>query len=1532
MAKKANISTRKEYSGERSALKGYKKQYHEFARLIYPCMNDSTLVRIKVADIVKNNNILDDIWYETKDAIHAFQIKTSSVGKVFGYADFIELVPKIVKGWLDNKNDYPTKTVIPYLWTDRDLAKKSPVETKRIKKIGYFPKFIDEVVSHLKTGTKIATDWQPVIKDIKNKIKKLIGRAITKAEWDTFWKDFDFQTRCELDIILNEEAPTSIYASNILAIVGMLEDMALREDNKIERTRDEIIKKLKWEDRYKTSYNHFLDVDDATYVAIDSVIAELDAKLASRRKGYLFLEGVPGAGKSTILTKWSQQLPRVVRFYAFDFTKPSYQLENDYKRGDGVTFLYDLIKLLNAKGYTDAKHDAPIRDEYFLKEEFKKALETISNHYQATNEKTIFIIDGLDHVHREYKAIQGLSLLQMLPSNNELLDGVIFVLGSQYYKGLGLNSDVLEAYEAKENVVHMPGFTKENVGEYAKKVLGEEHVTDEMIDKLDELTSGNPLCLYYMLAQIKEDPESNWEDNPKYEKNITNYYNRITRNIADDVKNREFLGLLARVVGDIRDEFVREWDMPLETQHAVLKDMGYLFRHDKKTKTRSFFHNSFRQYLLKETTYDYISEEYSEEEDKKFYIQLAKLIADSKVESKWDSGAYLYVGGADAEFEEQKTPEAMIEDVKDFRPIWHVQREIECMAQIAVRNNDAYMMARALLLQNQIWQMASQEINEKVIVADLIEIGETEKAKKLIQDGGVLHCAKIQALSLARDFYLQGDKEEAAFLIESATPELPKPVSESVNKRQDQETLYIEELKEWAKTATYLMDAKEVDAGIQEAEKQLTEVIQEVDDISIENVIADVRFQKIQSLIELERYDEIEETILQYPQESQEVMRFWAHKEKLEYLLQQQKNTDLLQTEYAIIRQIVDGHQGEIKNSIYLDMAVWGQQVGADKETIAGYLEKVQWGKLDSISYMDRSGEGFDKLHQRIHYIEMRTYLGHDDNLEDLAPQSVKTYDARALVEYLWMVYHLAQLRMKAHRAEQTDRELIAVVKKYLKFFDAYNFIGSNDYAYMFSQHRGDFYAYLVACAAEYGETTLDKVKGIVEELEMKGRWQANTKDVRTIVCALYRQSKDKAWTEMMLTHVEEKMFDGENKDMYERQLEALKQGRAWKLTGNTEKAIACFQRMIVELSGVGYRKDYSPVTMADWICDVNKYDASHAIERIHWLTSRMNTLYQMCEHRTVYLTGRRLMKGVATWNLGMGVELGKWLKAEKYCGFQTISSVLVEVLLVRDLTEREYNIVFQYYTEVHLASLEWYDDDSDAMERLYKKGVALFGASFSTYVERLRDGINTRCDSKVKGAMLEELDALVNPRQARKTGYEDIFGRKRETEVHREKAEEFLANGNKEGAWKEAMEAYRYSSPSGWATYYDGAQRLKACQMLKEIDAANGKRIAMQQLAEDIPHGAYFGALSDLYAIIELLTDEVDHVKLFKEQFAYMNRILRDDSAIEEDKPELTMSGAGVVEMIGEWLGYAKYNGVYSEADALLKKLRNEGELRSEE
>lgn len=845
--------------GERAAMGGYRPQYIEFARKVYDCILNESLVEIRVADSEENVGKLDDICYVTKTEVHAYQIKWSINDSSFGYSDFKGLLPDVVKGWLKLRKLYPDRMTYPYLLTNRRGVDGQSIEDNNKVELGYFSDFRKEVLGNLQSGAEVPTKWNDVVLNLCTSINKELGYDISNEDFTSFGKVFVFTTDYKQEMIRVIDAIDSLRAKHILQIVNLIMEMAASEEREVVKTCEEIIKELGWGTYMKRKYDHNLAVTLETYEPLQSAIDLLNTKLKSKTKGYIFIEGTPGSGKSTLLTSWVQTIPnKYVRYYAFDFTKPSSQWVNDAGRGDKISFMLELIRQLGDKGYSLNKKALLTHDEVYVKEYLWLQLEKIHEEYNSTHAPVVIIVDGLDHIEREY-ATGHETLLDALPTTDELQEGVVFVLGSQYYKNMSLNAHILHEYEGGESTIVMPPFTSEEIVRLSGKILGYGHVTEETLGLIIAKSAGHPLYLRYLLCQLKENPQISLESLPEYNTNIEVYYSQFLGKTLQNDKICQFFGLISRLYGEIKDDFLREWQMDGQILKDSFRELRHLFIYNPEQKSRTFFHNSFRQYLLRETARDCMTDRFSEELDRSYYHQLAKYIETSKVEKKWDIGRYLHNAGDDETFIRFVTPDSIIEQIREYRPLWHAQRDVEWGAQIAAKRKDTYLLVRMLLLHSQIDQMQSQEYDASSLIEEFLQLGKADIAKSQIRDEKRLHCSQDAAIRLAQLFYDYGDEIEARLLFEQSYPVyLSEPLEEHLHR--DDLRKYADNLKEWVQVAVYFKSTDEVEEKIGVFVDFLRKVASVANvEIDEKKLTYDLKWEVILSLEHLGRWDVIEE-------------------------------------------------------------------------------------------------------------------------------------------------------------------------------------------------------------------------------------------------------------------------------------------------------------------------------------------------------------------------------------------------------------------------------------------------------------------------------------------------------------------------------------------------------------------------------------------------------------------------------------------------------------------------------------------------
>lgn len=1487
-------------TGERAAMSGYTGQYTEFACRVYDCMQSDTLVEVRVADAPEKVGILDDICYVTTTEVHAYQIKWTINNETFGYSDFISLIPDIMKSWIRVKNLYPQLPVYPHLLTNRrGTVEGTYITDSQGNRIGQFPAFREEVVATLKRGKTPDSKWTDVISQLR------ATTSITDEEFAQFWKMFIFTTDYRGEELPIRMAKVDQDTRNKWDLIAWIIEKVSSDERRAPFSCYEIRQELGWDKRNRFNFNHNLSVDVEKYEPNKQAIELLNAKLSSKSKGYIFLEGTPGSGKSTILTSWIQSILNPhIQYYAFDFTRPSSQLDNNSERGESLTFLYDIVLQLQNLGYKPKDTVNLRKDFVFLKGRFQQLLQEAGEEAQVMEKPMLIIVDGLDHIHREYTTCEH-SLLEVLPTSEDLPDGIIFVLGSQYYSELGLNPFIMREYEGGESTVKMPPLTRDEVRNLAIKILGSERVTHAVVDKLASISSGHPLYLRYTLNQLSANPKLKLSSIQTYDADPDIYYRRIVGEILQDDEKCEFLGVLSRTVDAIREDFIREWKTPERVKQAVFRKMRHLFVYDEYAHTISFFHNSFRQYLLKETSRDWLTGNYNETKDKSYYEQLSQYAQSTLSKENWNTGIYLYRAERYDDFINQITPERLIDQIHHFRPLWHVQIDVKAATQIALKRDDPYMMIRYLLLQSQLSQMENQEYSSSDLIEPLLIIGLPEIARLQIYDGKVLHGDQGFALYAAKLFYTYNQKEDALHIFQLTYPDF---MSEPIKVRKFDHDLknHAEYMQEWIQTAVYFLPLDEIENKIALYMDHLRELANlNKEDFNEEAMLFSFKYKVIESLIDMERWPDMEQYQSTFNAQYKDYLEISTQCDKVSKLIEKRVTHDIIKPEFEKLQSIYATKKLQISSKAYLKMADFACKIGEGEDVIKLYLDKVQWHKLASTTKHVMPRDNFAELKDRIRYVELRAQSGYDDSISELVPDD-GGYSG-LMVSYLRKVYTLAKYKGKATQPGQSSVELMQLVRYYLTSFDSLVRNYETD-AYSINEQRADFYAYLVKVVSAYGIEEVRQVGTVVQDLYKSGKWKAEEKAIRMIVRSLYEAGIDKEWAVTMIESIEETMFKGE--DITSKQSEALAQGLVWLRLDEKDRASRIFQRMIEETFGVGYRKDYQPVTMAEWVSKANMADPNRAAERIEWIATRMGALYDSCESRTPVYAGERLLENAFDINLGMGLKFGRWLLDSEKGYFDSVSSIVIRKLLSKVQNETEYGVVFRYYTQIHLYIQDDRSEvDTSLFEDIYDKGKSLLSARYSAYVSELRQCINTQCFENVRKVLLAKMDELENPTpQAESIKIRDVDNPEdwmHESDRLEAKAKELLDAGDREGAWDAAMEALHKSNVYGWAKYNDGGTRINACGLLRMIDAEKGRQIAMSQIAEDISSSIGYGAMQYLDEIAHLLVREDDALKLFDEEMRYMHMILRANTVDQTDRPDLVSNNDGVIETMTRWLIY---------------------------
>ena len=442
----------------------------------------------------------------------------------------------------------------------------------------------------------------------------------------------------------------------------------------VELKASQIITDLSWDARFQTTFDHELFVDPQKYQPITVTLEALNAKIGEHSGGYLFLAGAPGTGKSTLLTQWAKGRPeRIIKYYAFDFANPA-SAGNYHERGDSTTLFFDLVFQLKATGVYD-KEVLPYKELHYLRDVFYRQLELLGEEYARDGRKTILLLDGLDHVPREYRQVAK-SFLRDLPLPASLPEGVYILLGSQSYELEDISQEIKAEWRRDDRKLVIAPLDRNAVFHLVEATDLQPPLTEQQKQILFEKSQGHPLYVSYLLERLRN--STDWDvtlaESTPIEGDIDIYYRKIWEPVDTNYDLVALLGLLARINSPISLDFIQEWSF----NPAVLAELR------SKTKplfittaaTWSFFHNSFRQFLLQQTAVNPLTGEYSVAAEADLHRKLAAYYEASQVEPAWNAIFHLYHAGETEKFLQLATLANFVDHLLHFRPAEEIKRDL----------------------------------------------------------------------------------------------------------------------------------------------------------------------------------------------------------------------------------------------------------------------------------------------------------------------------------------------------------------------------------------------------------------------------------------------------------------------------------------------------------------------------------------------------------------------------------------------------------------------------------------------------------------------------------------------------------------------------------------------------------------------------------------------------------------------------------------------------------------------------------------
>jgi len=637
-------------SGEQAAIRGYFVQYEFSACTLYRLLQDNRFDGISICDHAAG--ICDDLVAFSGQDVIAHQVKSTIYPSPFRLKTELvqnKLIADIAKSWISLRAEYPDKRIcIRYIFS----GFPSTTDKKNLDNVGHsaslFSYLSNPELEHTKEEL-LNSEWAAFIQQLMD--------ASTLSENQFFEMFCQLKFLDQQELTRNRISDLDNYAKRKVRDIKHLlpEVVAQRSTNKF-LSESDLIDALGWSriEGLRALHTFPLHPD----VQVNSLVeGDLLDTIQKHPSGYISLIGPPGTGKSTTLQRAIASSPEygVARYLAF---LPDER--HGLGRAESIDFLNDITFELDKLGFSRTR----FAEEAELREEFLKQLNEAHELFQTENQKTLIIIDGLDHIQREENPQH--TFFDVLPPPQTVPEGVLFILGTQFLELDGLAPSIIQQASSKDRRIEMKPLPKAAIFDMIDKASMPDHVDRQA---LYFACSGHPLVARYYIEKLSESTNVNESECILSEgigTDIDNIYTIVWEALDPDEDAKRVLSLLARIDNTISPTELASIVSNIAVE-KVHKQARFLLAGHKEGNW-SIFHNSFRVFIGNQTR-----QRFGQDDpiiDYEYYRQLAKVAenATEKSGQRWLELRYRSRANDKELVRNLATPELFRTQLSKFRP------------------------------------------------------------------------------------------------------------------------------------------------------------------------------------------------------------------------------------------------------------------------------------------------------------------------------------------------------------------------------------------------------------------------------------------------------------------------------------------------------------------------------------------------------------------------------------------------------------------------------------------------------------------------------------------------------------------------------------------------------------------------------------------------------------------------------------------------------------------------------------------------
>ena len=349
--------------------------------------------------------------------------------------------------------------------------------------------------------------------------------------------------------------------------------------------------------QFRSGLNQRFPLPKIPYKRNSEANKKISQMITTNKGGYVAVTGTAGIGKSTLVHDILsvKQFPFFIPYYAF---LPDGE-GNPRDRGETLTFFQDVVERLDK--FYRGRHSLGISDIAQGRNALREHMAKANEQFLSNGQKTILLIDGLDHVLSEVGLQQP--ILQELPRPDEIPDGFLIILSCQPQ---ALSPSSVSPFIAgqvdvnSQRRVEVSGLSRHEIDEILREY---EKISGQERNEIYESCQGNPLILEYILKMIDAAQAISVTEAinrvGNYEGDITGYYKSALAEPLQDANTRRLLGLLCRSAPIIPSSWIKSWPECDEIENLYQQTLLPFIR--EEDGNLNFIHNSLIAYLKTET-------------------------------------------------------------------------------------------------------------------------------------------------------------------------------------------------------------------------------------------------------------------------------------------------------------------------------------------------------------------------------------------------------------------------------------------------------------------------------------------------------------------------------------------------------------------------------------------------------------------------------------------------------------------------------------------------------------------------------------------------------------------------------------------------------------------------------------------------------------------------------------------------------------------------------------------------------------------